>query len=117
MHFFSLQLLTALAVFVHLGTAIASMLLKDNTDQKKIEAINTKTDQVLGIVTAIAPAIPTTAPKTITQIASDLATAASALAAATAPATTASAATVGTQTLMGGLGATSAPVTAPTTMP
>ena len=80
-----LTLLTALAVFVHLGTALAGSFLKDRTDQAKIEAINAKTDQVLGIVTAIAPAVPASAPKTITQVASDLASVAAALAAATAP--------------------------------
>jgi hypothetical protein len=79
----SLAALTMLAVFIHLGTSLASSFLKDNTDRKKLAAIDAKTDQVLGVVSAIAPAVPATAPKTISQIASDLAAVSAALATAT----------------------------------
>lgn len=82
--FFNIQLLTAFAVFVHLGAALASMLMKDKTDQKKIAEITTKTDQAVSLLSAVAPAIPQTAPKTIPQIASDLAAVSAALATALA---------------------------------
>jgi hypothetical protein len=80
-----ISLMTALAVFVHLGTGIASMLMKDKTDQAKIAQINAKTDQILNVVTAVAPAVPAAAPKTVSQIAGDIADLAAALAAATKP--------------------------------
>jgi hypothetical protein len=91
----NLQLLTALAVFLHLGTTLAGQFLKDKTDQKKIAAIDSKTDQVLSVVTAIAPALPTVAPKTVAQVAGDLAAVAQSLSQALAPATVT--ATGGTQ--------------------
>jgi hypothetical protein len=84
MHF-DLTTLMALAVFVHLGTSLASTFLHSRTDQAKIAVIDAKTDQVLALVTAIAPAIPTRAPKTIVQAAADVAGLAQSIASATAP--------------------------------
>lgn len=81
----NLSLLTALAVFFHLGASVARTILKDNTDRAKIDKIDSGVSQVLGVVSAIAPAVPTTTPKTLSQVASDLAGVAQALAAATAP--------------------------------
>jgi hypothetical protein len=82
----SLTILTAVAVFVHLGTSIAALLLKDRTDQQKISELNSKVDQVLGIVTAVAPVLPTTLPKTLGQGLADVAAVAGALAPTQAPA-------------------------------
>ena len=76
-----LSLLTALAVLFHLGTNLAATVLKDNTDRRKIADLNTKVDQVLTVVQAVAPAVPQAAPKTIAQVAGDLADVATALAA------------------------------------
>ncbi len=76
----SLFLLTSLAVFFHLGTNIAGQLLKDNTDRKKIEAINARVDQIFGVVSALAPALPTAVPKTAGQVLADAAAVADALA-------------------------------------
>jgi hypothetical protein len=83
-----LTLLTTVAVLVHLGVGIASAFLKDSTDQKKLAAIEAKTDQLVSTIAALAPAVPVAVPKNINQVAADLAAAASALAAATAPAPT-----------------------------
>jgi hypothetical protein len=68
-----LTLLTAVAVFFHLGTSIAASLLKDKTDQAHIATLNTKVDQVLNVVQQIAPAIPTSTPKNLGQGLADLA--------------------------------------------
>jgi hypothetical protein len=74
-----LTLLTAVAVFFHLGTSIAASLLKDKTDQAHIATLNTKVDQVLNVVTAIAPAVPTRTPQNLGQGLADLAALAQAL--------------------------------------
>ena len=79
-----LTILTAVAVFFHLGTSIAASLLKDKTDQAKIAALNSKVDQIFGIVSALAPAIPTSAPKTLGQGLTDAAQIGNALAGAIA---------------------------------
>jgi hypothetical protein len=99
-----LTLLTAVAVFFHLGTSIAASLLKDKTDQAHIATLNTKVDQVLNVVQQIAPAIPTSTPKNLGQGLSDLASLAQALA-ATLPAAgnnVSSAAPAASLTVVGG---------------
>ena len=81
-----LNAVTALAVFLHLGTSLARVFLKDNTDRKKLDGIDAKIDTVAGAVATLAPAVPAQAPKTLPQVAADLAAVAQALAAAAAPA-------------------------------
>jgi hypothetical protein len=93
-----LTLLTAVAVFFHLGTSIAASLLKDKTDQAHIATLNTKVDQVLNVVQQIAPAIPTTTPKNLGQGLADLAALAQSLGASLAP----PAAATGALTIPGG---------------
>ena len=53
----SVTFVTALAVFFHLGTTLASQVLRDATDRRKIAALDAKADQIFGAVTALAPVI------------------------------------------------------------
>jgi hypothetical protein len=97
-----LTLLTAVAVFFHLGTSIASSLLKDKTDQAHIATLNTKVDQVLNVVQQIAPAIPTTTPKNLGQGLADLAALAQSLSQSLSTTINPPVATTGALTVVGG---------------